>query len=403
MSNLRRIKFLLLFVVVLAASIAGGVSAYRYYLTSSRNPSLAAVRPAKKTPTPTRVIPSPTPTVVAVLPSVDPASVRGIGSPIRLDGVDWVRVGYPTCGRGGLSGAALQQAVADYHRQGIHVLLISCQAAASAARFDDQQFRDAAQSGADAVQCGNEQMKQDEQTTYMAPADFARFYDLCSSAVLRMQPNVPVLMGSLDPHVGGVDTTPLFDQVNYLNQMQSAMNSTVHPGDNWQWRAHALGLIDSWHNGYPNQNVNSLSNLFIFWAQQFKADLQKGDLGKHLWVIEGTGCFKACGLDPTNAYQVAVSHIMTLITDVQTALRYKVPFFYFSAKDFALSGVLWPIGVLDLHGKAKPLRQDLTMGTRSLEMNCPTGQVHVVDQVQLLATMYRGCSLPADYASILSN
>ena len=402
MSNLRRIKFLLLFAVVLAGSIVGGISAYRYYLTNLRNPLPAAASPAKRTPTATNVILSPTATAMPLLPAVDPALVRGIGSPIQLDGVDWVRVGYPTCGRGGLAGNALQQAVASYHRQGIYVLLVSCQAASAAARFDNQQFSDMAQAGADAVQCGNEQMKQNGQTTYMAPADFARFYDLCSGTIQSVQPNVPVLMGSLDPHVGGVDTAPLADQVNYLNQMQSAMNSIVHPGGNWQWRAHAIGLIDSWHNGYPDQSVNSLSNLFIFWAQQFKVNLQNGELGKHLWVVEGTGCFKGCGLDPTNTSQVAISHILTLITDVQTVLRYKVPFFYFSAKDFALDGILWPIGVLDLHGKTKPLRQDLATGSRSLEMSCSTGQVRVVDQARLLATMYRGCSPPANYVSVLS-
>ena len=403
MSNLRKITLLIFFAVMLSASIVGAVFAYRYYLTIPQNPSLVAASRAKKTPTTAGLFPSPTPTASPLLPPVDTASVRGIGSPIRIDGVNWVRVGYPTCGSGGLSGAALQQAVANYHNQGVHVLLISCQAAASAARFDTQQFSDAVQSGADAVQCGNEQMKQNAQTTYMAPADFARFYDLCSSAIQRVQPNIPVLMGSLDPHVGGVDTLPLFDQVNYLNQMQIAMNSTVHPGENWQWRDHAIGLIDSWHNGYPNQDVNSLSNLLIFWAQQFKVNLQNGDLGKHIWVVEGTGCFKECGLDTTNPYEIAVSHVLTLITDVQSAVRYKVPFFYFSAKDFVLDGVLWPIGVLDLHGKAKPLRQDLVMGARSLEMNCSSGQVRVVDQVQLLSTMYQGCSLPANYISILSS
>jgi hypothetical protein len=402
MSRLRKITLLLLFTIVLIASIVGAVFAYRYLLVA-QDPSLAAASPAKRTPTPI-IPPSPTPTVAPLLPAVDPAGVRGIGSQLRIDGVDWVRVGwYPTCGREGLAGTSLQQAVADYHSQGVHVLLVSCQAAASAARFDAQQFSDAAQSGADAVQCGNEQMKQDAHTTYMTPADFARFYDLCSGAVQRAQPNIPVLMGSLDPHVGGVDSAPLYAQVNYLNQMQDAMNHTVHPGGNWHWRDHALGLIDSWHNGYPDQEVNSLSNLFQFWAQQFKVNLERGELGKHLWVVEGTGCFKGCGLDPTNAYQVAVSHILTLITDVQTALRYKVPFFYFSAKDFMLDGVLWPIGVLDLHGKAKPLRQDLALGARSLTMKCLTGQVRVTDQVQLLITLYQGCSLPANYASILSS
>ena len=94
-----------------------------------------------------------------------------------------------------------------------------------------------------------------------------------------------------------------------------------------------MGLIDSWHNGYPSQSVNSLYGLFNFWSQQFGVDLGSGGLGKHLWVIEGTGCIYGCGI-ATDGYDVAVSHILTPITDVQTAMRYKVPFFYFSARDF---------------------------------------------------------------------
>ncbi len=327
----------------------------------------------------------------------------GIGNAVQLDGIPWVRVGYPTCGSGGVTGTALQNVVAGFHSHNIHVLLIICQAASSGqVLFATQQFDDVAQAGADAVQCGNEQMKYGPQNMYVTPADFARFYDLCSSAVHRLQPNVPVLMGALDPHVGGIDIVPLYQQVNYLNQMQAAMNSSVHPGGNWQWRDHAIGLIDSWHNGYPNQDTNSLYHLFQFWADQFGVSIN-GDLGKHLWVVEGTGCFKGCGLDPSNSYQVAVSHVLTLISDVQTARRYRVPFFYFSAKDFVLSGITWPIGILDVNGHPKPLRQDLPMGARALEMSCSTGQVRVVDQVQLLAKMYQGCSLPANYVGILSS
>jgi hypothetical protein len=54
------------------------------------------------------------------------------------------------------------------------------------------------------------------------------------------------LLGSLDPHVGGVDYQPLINQVNHLNTMQTAMNSIVHPGGYWNWRSETSGLIDSW-------------------------------------------------------------------------------------------------------------------------------------------------------------
>lgn len=381
--------------MILAVSIVGALFA-----------SCGAPTPQSSSPAPGQTAstsPSPSTTTVPILPPVNPASVQGIGNAYQLDGISWVRVSYPSCGGGGLAGTDLQKAVAGFHSHNLHVLLIICQAAASGQNlFNIQQFNDVAQANADAVQCGNEQMKYDTQTRYVTPQDFAQFYDLCSSTVHKLQPNVPVLMGALDPHVGGIDVMPLYRQVSYLNQMQAAMNSTVHPGGNWQWRNQAIGLIDSWHNGYPDQSTNSLSHLFAFWADQFGVNLQSGELGKHLWVVEGTGCFKGCGLDPTNAYQVAVSHVLTLISDVQTSRRYHIPFFYFSAKDFVLGGVTWPIGILGLDGKAKPLRQDLPMGARSLEMSCSTGQVRVVDQVQLLAKMYQGCSLPPNYVGILS-
>jgi hypothetical protein len=193
--------------------------------------------------------------------------------------------------------------------------------------------------------------------------------------------------------------------VAYLDAMQAAMNSAIHPGGHWSWRSQTLGLIDSWHNGYPDQFTNNLYGLFLFWAQQFNVDLNSGGLGKHIWVVEGTGCYFGCGIDASNPYQVAVSHILTLITDVQTTLRYHVPFFYFTSKDFyftAGAGIA-PFGIEFANGHPKPLRQDLPMGARALTMSCSSGRVVVIDQVQLLGRLYAGCQLPGNYFSILTS
>jgi len=121
-----------------------------------------------------------------------------------------------------------------------------------------------------------------------------------------------------------------------------------------------------------------------------------------LWVVEGTGCIYGCGLNST--YEISVAHILTLITDVQTAMRYHIPFFYFSGKDFFQQNqsALWPMGVLDVNGNAKPLRQDLSLGARTLDMSCPNGSVQVIDQEQLLAKLYGGCIPPSNYVSILA-
>jgi hypothetical protein len=90
-----------------------------------------------------------------------------------------------------------------------------------------------------------------------------------------------------------------------------------------------------------------------------------------------------------------------LITDVLTTLKYRISFFYFTGKDFILYGYLWPIGVLDLQGNPKPLRQDLPMGARTLHMSCPSGNVTVAQQDRLLALLYAGCQPPSNYVSLL--
>ena len=335
--------------------------------------------------------------------STTTTSILGIQSDAQTSypGIPWVRLGYTTCGNSTLSGKTLRDTVSNYHRQGIHVLLILCQPALSGI-LDPTYLKDAAQGRADAEQCGNEQMKNDPPYTRYVPPDlYAKFFDLCASTMRAIQPEARVLLGSLDPHVVGPDNQLLAQQVAYLNAAQSAMNTVVHPGDNWSWQAQQIGLIDSWHNGYPQSSDNNLYQLFVFWARQFQVNLASGQLGQHLWVVEGTACFAGCGL--SGATQMAISHTITLITDVLTSLKYHISFFYFTGKDFVLNRVLFPLGVLDVKGHPKPLRQDLPMGARTLNMNCSGGTVNVTQQEHLLALLYSGCQPPSNYASILES
>ncbi len=393
-------RFLIIAAVVLVCSTLVAAFAYRTATTAHVTPTATTTA---KTPTPTLGItqtlqPTPTPTPLPLGP------ILGVESNLltKYTDIPWVRYGYSTCGVNSLSGDALKTWINIRHSEGVRILITTCQSNGPSF-YDTKTLQAVAETGADAVQCGNEQMKYDPgHTSYVPPAQFARYYDLCEHIVHAVRPDIPVLLGSLDPKVGGVDFQGLANQVAYLNAMQTAMNTSVHPGGHWSWRSQTLGLIDSWHNGYPNQYTNSLYGLFIFWAQQFNVDLNSGGLGKHIWVVEGTGCYKGCGINPYNSYQVAVSHILTLITDVQTTLRYKVPFFYFSGRDISnLDGSLGPVGVDDVNGRTKPLRQDLPMGARSLSMSCPNGKVVVIDQEQLLAKLYHGCGLPGNYYSIL--
>src|SRR5690242_11576444 len=346
------------FIVALAASILLSMFVYQ---------TVTLGQPLAPTPIPSAQLPTPTPVATPILLPVESSSkILGVQTDpsTPFPGISWVRLGYPTCGWGNLYGDVLRSTIQDYHSRGIRVLLTICQGPNDSRLYNMQPLTDAAQGLADAVQCGNEQMKNDPSVAFLhiPPENFARFFDLCQYAVHAIRPDIPVLLGSLDPHVGGVDHQPLLDQVHYLDQMQTAMNTTVHPGGHWSWRSQTLGLIDSWHNGYPNTSVNSLYNLFLFWAQQFNVPPDSKQLGKHLWVVEGTGCFKGCGIDTNNAAQVAISHTLTLVTDVQTAIKYGVPFFYFSGRDFDSAGYYWPIGILDINGNPKPIRQDLAMG-----------------------------------------
>jgi len=415
--NNPRIRRLLITISLVVLLLILGTSAYLAVAVFHMPGISFAARQVTPTPrpTPTAVLsptatPSPAPMPVATLPVVtDTGQIMGLdgGQGAVYAGISWVRIGYPTCGWGDLRGAKLKQTIDNYHQQSVRVLLTVCQGPNDARLYQPAQLTDAAQGNPDAVQCGNEQMKYDSAVAflYIPPARFAEFFDRCEQAVHSVRADVPVLLGSLDPHVGGIDYQPLLNQVYYLNQMQSAMNNTVHPGGHWDWHTQALGLIDSWHNGWNNggadASVNSLQGLFSFWAEQFGVDLNSGQLGKHLWVVEGTGCFKGCGVNPYNGYQVATSHILALITDVQTAQRYKVPFFFFSGRDFMDQGSYWPIGVLTIEGHPKPLRQDQAMGGTTLSMSCPSSSVVISNQEDLLAKMYHGCQLPANYVGIL--
>ncbi|GAC1348841.1 MAG: hypothetical protein NVSMB27_18140 [Ktedonobacteraceae bacterium] len=267
-------------------------------------------------------------------PAFRPETVLGIqgNTNTSYPGIPWVRLSYPTCGSSPLTGTVgqmLKSTIQSYHTQGVHVMLTYCQTSA-ASLFDTNRLNDAALGGADAVQCGNEQMKQSTVTTYVTPENFAKFFDLCQNAMHAVRPGIPIILGAMDPLVVPDDNAKLANQVQYLNAMQSAMNASVHPGGNWNWRSQILGLIDSWHNGYPNAATNNLYQLFAFWSPQLHIDINSGALGSHLWVIEGTGCVNGCGIDASNARETAISHILTLITDVQTSMKYRVPFADFS-------------------------------------------------------------------------
>jgi hypothetical protein len=411
-SRLRRPSSVVLCVLAIVF-VGGALVSYRFVRQSPAHtqPPVAKASPVPTiAPTPTQAL---TPTIHAtptpapiVLPTQSPSQIRGVAGDAHTTyttyaGIPWIRLSYPTCGSSNLSGNVLKNTIQSLHKKNIRVLLSVCQPNGNKL-FDTNLLADAAQGNADAVQCGNEQMKQDASVSflYVPPDRFARFYDLCARAFHKVRSDIPVILGSLDPHVASADYPLLLNQVNYLDQMQIAMNTSVHPGGHWDWHSQIIGLIDSWHNGYGG--ANNLYDLFSFWSQQLHINLNSGNLGKHLWVIEGTGCFKGCGV-PDDEYDLAVAHILALTSDVENIKQYQVPFFYFSGKDFFDQGIYWPIGILNANGHAKPIRQDLSMGAIKLTISCPHKSFVVADQETLLAKLYAGCNMPSNYVAILTS
>jgi len=329
-----------------------------------------------------------------------PGFLQKFSSPDSRPGLSWVRLTYWTCGNTNHF-PALVSTINNYHAHGIRVLLLICHGDLQSIR-KDLGTTSSLLSVLDAVQCGNEE---ETQNTPAAITNFVEFYNYCETTAHSVRSDIPVLLGAFTPQV--VDSPDgqahLQAQIGYLNSLQIAMRLLPSQTE-WDWHQQRVGLVDSWHNGYPDPNDNNLLDLFNYWAGMFQVSLS--DLGKHLWVTEGSGCFQGCNIDVNSSYQVAVSHILTLITDVQTAKQYAVPFFYFSSKDFVQyehkHNVFYPMGVLDSDGNPKPLRSDLGAASPTLMLSCSGSKVSVSDQARLLTDLYHDCTLPSNYQNILT-
>src|SRR5579872_5378286 len=175
--NRPRRRFLVAGVGVLVASLLVATFAYRVATTrvTQASPPVTptpVARVASPTIAPTSTsgfTPTPTP-IPTIAPVTDPAKILGIDSipPQKVPGLSWIRLGYPTCGRGA-NGAALKNEIQGLHAQGIHVLLVTCQSPNLSRLLNTQPLQDIAQSGADAVECGNEQIKYDPPLTAYVP------------------------------------------------------------------------------------------------------------------------------------------------------------------------------------------------------------------------------------------
>ncbi len=178
--------------VVTIIFVLGVLVSYRFVRQSPAHtqPPVAKVSPTPTAPpTPTQISTptahaTPTPAPI-VLPTQSPAQIRGVaGDPhTNYAGIPWIRLSYPTCGSSSLSGSLLKNTIQAYHKKNVRIMLTVCQPNGDKL-FDTNLLADAAQGNPDAVQCGNEQMKQDASVSflYVPPDRFARFYDLCVKA-----------------------------------------------------------------------------------------------------------------------------------------------------------------------------------------------------------------------------
>src|SRR5882757_6175824 len=147
--------FALLAVLLVVLSVV----AYQLVLASKNTskPQVVVHKPTSiPTPSPTpSPTPKPTPTPFPVLPIVqDTRQIMGVEGDATSSyaGIPWVRLAYPTCGSGHLSGNTLKQTVAHFHTRGIRVLLTVCQGPNDSRLYKAGQLTDAAQGHADAVQ-----------------------------------------------------------------------------------------------------------------------------------------------------------------------------------------------------------------------------------------------------------
>ncbi|HET7641302.1 MAG TPA: hypothetical protein VFK47_21510, partial [Ktedonobacteraceae bacterium] len=209
--DLYRIAFILCTIITLSCLIltaCGGQSTPVATKPTATHTPTPTPTPTQD-PTPTLI---PTPTFPAPVPS---SRVLGIvADPVRpFQGIPWVRVSYSTCGNAAVKGAVVKNEVNHFHSLGVRVMLSVCQWAKDERLYNTNILNDAAQAGADAVQCGNEQMKAGYYNMYVPPAIFAKFFDLCQQTMHSVRSEIPVIIGSNDPHVGGVDYAPLYQEV----------------------------------------------------------------------------------------------------------------------------------------------------------------------------------------------
>src|SRR5260370_16712494 len=227
-------KFLIALATVVIASILLAVLAYQLTLvTLTQTRADQAHRGSQGLQGTSTVIPasSSTPSPLSTS-SLNPGSVLGIdsGPPSLYPGISWSRVNYTTCGTPQMAGSTLKSTNQLDHLQGVHALLLLCQQPGNLLNM--QVITDVASAGADAVECGNEQMKHNTYSTYVPPDSFARFFDLCERAVHAVSPNIPVLLGSLDPQVGGVNYQPLPHPLAYLHAVQPPLKPPLLPSAN---------------------------------------------------------------------------------------------------------------------------------------------------------------------------
>ncbi len=153
--GLKRTALILLTLAALGSMLLAACGDSQGTPTAKKTPTHTPTPTPTQDPTPTLI---PTPTFPPPVPS---SRVLGIVADPQhpFKDIPWVRVSYSTCGNPAVKGEVVKNEVNQFHSQGVRVMLSVCQWAKDERLYNTNVLNDAAQAGADAVQCGNEQMK----------------------------------------------------------------------------------------------------------------------------------------------------------------------------------------------------------------------------------------------------
>jgi hypothetical protein len=127
-NTLKKRKRLIVLTIVMVSTLLLAVFAYRVAFMRTGHIATAGQTQLATAPAKQSLPLTPTATTPAVLPLLSGPVLGVDGDPkLNYPGIPWVRLGYPTCGWGNLTGQVLKNTIQQYHKQSVRVMLSICQ------------------------------------------------------------------------------------------------------------------------------------------------------------------------------------------------------------------------------------------------------------------------------------